>query len=159
MNYYFYFCGEININKNMTRINAFINPSNLIDSHLIAEIKEINQLCGSLKKIKFNDIPNNFTLNKGHVKFFINKGLFIKNRFYLLKQEALNRGFNIQCEFINHVWNSNTFNDLIVDINEQNRIKNILIERISLRINTQKYQPKYYSKTIERNIAINLINK
>lgn len=63
----------------MTRINL-IPPRYLADQHLVAEHKEILQLCGSYKiskrskkGIDFNQTPKQFTLNKGHVKFFYNK--------------------------------------------------------------------------------------
>ena len=65
----------------MTRINI-IEPSELTDQHLIAEYREIfmvgSALQRSLKsknweKTKKN-LPKEFTLNAGHVKFFFNKG-------------------------------------------------------------------------------------
>jgi len=64
----------------MTRINL-IDPKYLCDQHLIAEIKEINQLSGSFRKslsskngIDLNKISTTFTLNTGHVYFFYDKG-------------------------------------------------------------------------------------
>ena len=62
----------------MTRINI-IEPSELTDQHLIAEYREIfmvgSSLQRSLKSKNWNpkDIPIKFTLNTGHVKFFMIK--------------------------------------------------------------------------------------
>lgn len=95
----------------MTRINI-LPPKYLADQHLIAEIKEINQLAGQLNKSlhsknfrNFN-IPEVFTLNKGHVKFFYNKGKYLHLRFLALQKEAQTRGFAIKSTFYD-VWEEN----------------------------------------------------
>lgn len=87
----------------MTRINL-VHPQELTDQHLLAEIKEINQLCGQyLKSLNsrkgIGDIPSEFTLGKGHVKFFYNKGAYLNFRFNFFVVEALSRGFDIEASF------------------------------------------------------------
>jgi deoxyribonuclease (pyrimidine dimer) len=143
----------------MTRINL-CRPIQLADQHLIAEIKEINQLSGSFrislnskKGIIEKDLPLTFTLNTGHVKFFYNKGLYLFNRFNELKQEALKRGFNIQSEF-NNEWLRNNQTNLYRDWLPEQQDKDLIIERITERVlNTPKAQKKdnwyrYYNKPI-----------
>ncbi len=83
------------------RINI-VNPSQLLDQHLIAEIREIKMLPKSLvRSIKsarglcISDISSTYTLNKGHGYFFYDKLLYIEDRFQELLQEAKERGFNI----------------------------------------------------------------
>ena len=68
----------------MTRINL-INPGELSDQHLVAEYREIFMVGSSLQRSMkskswsktINNIPKNFTLNKGHVTFFYNKGKYL----------------------------------------------------------------------------------
>lgn len=76
----------------MTRINIAIPPKALDDWRLIAEINEIHRIPELYqkrleKKVNFGDIPKHFTLSIGHVKFFLNKGAFILNRFNILVDE------------------------------------------------------------------------
>lgn len=82
----------------MTRINSKYPVSKLIDVHLLAEHREIKRIPNLIKNGRYslNDIPPNFTLGKGHVKFFYNKLLFLKNRYIELHNECLKRGFNVQ---------------------------------------------------------------
>jgi len=143
----------------MTRINVGMLPLQLTDNHLIAEIKEINQLIGSFNvslrsKLGINNIPAKFTLNSGHVKFFYDKQLFLYNRFNSLKQEALNRGFNIQTEFNDLHKNSKYWNDYT----PVQRDRDILIERITSRLKTQKNKIRYCREVIDSELAIELLN-
>lgn len=81
----------------MTRINAGIPPQNLKRQHLIAEHREIVRIPNTIKSGKANikDIPANFTLGKGHVKFFYNKLKFLRNRYELIYQECKARGYKM----------------------------------------------------------------
>jgi deoxyribonuclease (pyrimidine dimer) len=83
----------------MTRINV-IPPSELTREHLIAEYREIMRLPNNLKKslsrsIPFDmkEIPPEYVLGKGHVKFFYNKMLFLQTRFESLVNEMTVRGY------------------------------------------------------------------
>lgn len=85
----------------MTRINL-VHPSELMDQHLFAEFREIKMvpkaLARSLKSrgptgVK-STIPKSFTLGKGHVTFFYDKGAYLSTRYELIKQELSNRGVN-----------------------------------------------------------------
>lgn len=85
----------------MTRINL-INPKELSDQHLIAEYREIfmvgSALQRSLNSPNWNNrktsLPTNFTLNKGHVKFFYNKGKYLHDRYLKIVSEMKRRGMN-----------------------------------------------------------------
>jgi deoxyribonuclease (pyrimidine dimer) len=84
----------------MTRINI-IPPSELTTKHLVAEYREITRLPNNLKKslsrikpFSLNEIPSQYTLGTGHVKFFYNKMKFLEKRFENLVQEMLNRGYS-----------------------------------------------------------------
>lgn len=81
----------------MTRINCGIPPAELVDKHLLAEHREIKRIPNMVKsgKARLMDIPDKFTLGKGHVKFFYNKILFLKYRYVNIYEECRRRGFNI----------------------------------------------------------------
>ena len=83
----------------MTRINL-VEPSELSDQHLIAEYREIfmigSALQRSLKSSAWNVIkkklPEDFNINKGHVMFFYDKGMYLHNRYLKIIQEMRSRG-------------------------------------------------------------------
>ena len=85
----------------MTRINL-VNPKELSDQHLVAEYREIFMVGSSLQRSMKsknwintkNNIPEEFTLNKGHVTFFYNKGMYLDKRYSLLVNEMKRRGMN-----------------------------------------------------------------
>lgn len=85
----------------MTRINV-VDPKELSRQHLVAEYREITRLPGNLnawlnRKTKapdFKEIPTEYKLGTGHVKFFYNKFEFLKKRFESLVQEMIARGYN-----------------------------------------------------------------
>lgn len=86
----------------MTRINL-IDVKYLTDQHLMAEYRELPMVAGSLRrslksKKGLPKIPGNYTLNKGHVTFFYNKGLFLKRRYEKIVEELLIRGYKLQDE-------------------------------------------------------------
>ena len=76
-------------------------PQELTDKHLVAEYREIMRLPNNLKTslnrktstFSLSEIPSQYVLGKGHVKFFFDKFLFLKKRFESLVQEMHNRGF------------------------------------------------------------------
>ena len=83
----------------MTRINI-ISVSELYDQHLIAEYREITMVPAALKRtlnskkgLDQSKIPINYTLNKGHVYFFYNKGKYLDKRYQQLITEMKRRGF------------------------------------------------------------------
>ena len=82
----------------MTRRNVGIQPVELNNQHLIAEHREIKRIPNCIAKGKYNmdGIPNKFKLGTGHVKFFYNKLLYLKNRYISLYNECIKRGFNVQ---------------------------------------------------------------
>lgn len=85
----------------MTRINV-VHPKELSAKHLVAEYREITRLPNNLKtslsrKSKpfcLAEVPQEYTLGKGHVKFFYTKMLFLRKRFEALVEEMLARGYN-----------------------------------------------------------------
>ena len=83
----------------MTRINLVV-PSELSDQHLIAEYREIFMVGSALRRSLNSPnwektkktLPEKFTLNLGHVKFFYDKGKYLHKRYEEIVLEMKNRG-------------------------------------------------------------------
>lgn len=86
----------------MTRINC-VPVKELADQHLLAEIREITRLPKNLhqslnrksKPFSEAEIPPEYVLGKGHVKYFLNKFKWLEKRFMELLDECKERGFSI----------------------------------------------------------------
>lgn len=76
----------------MTRINV-VPPSELCDRHLLAEYRELPRVFALARYCP--DAPKEYTLGKGHVKFFYDKLGFLLDRFNLLVLECKKREFNV----------------------------------------------------------------
>ena len=82
----------------MTRINL-VPPEELSDQHLVAEYREIFMVGSSLQRSLRSpnwektkkSISKQFTLNKGHVKFFYDKGKYLSERYDELIKEMKKR--------------------------------------------------------------------
>lgn len=124
------------------RINI-IEPSLLTDQHLLAEYNELNMVAQSFNHSKLfknrNDIiPKEYSLNTGHVKFFYDKGKYLYKRFYDLKNELRNRGFNVKMDFKNYwLYRMEYFNDWKPSKNDYK----VIFERIKFKINLK---PNFY---------------
>lgn len=82
----------------MTRINVGIPAKELTNKHLIAEHRELKRIPNVVAKGRYNlkNIPEEFTLGKGHVSFFYDKLGYLKERYIDLYNECISRGFNVQ---------------------------------------------------------------
>lgn len=81
----------------MTRINSGIKPTELPNKLLIAEHREIKRIPNIIKKGKYNldNIPHDFKLGTGHVKFFYNRLKYLHTRYREIYNECINRGINV----------------------------------------------------------------
>jgi len=85
----------------MTRINL-VPPEELYDQHLVAEYREMPMIGKALQRslrtrhhvLVKSEIPEVFTLNRGHVKFFYDKAEFLHCRYDALVSEMKQRGFS-----------------------------------------------------------------
>jgi deoxyribonuclease (pyrimidine dimer) len=155
----------------MTRVNTGILVEQLTDEHLIAEHREIKRFPSlfQARLIKYGifkwntNLTKEFTLNKGHVLFFIDKPIYTLTRYKQLHQECLNRGIKVTDYSSN--WDI-YFNS--IDIVQKNYInsyvpskkdKQLLVDRISIRIKESTIKGfKYNRKSIERDKAIEMLN-
>ena len=134
----------------MTRINI-INPSELTDQHLVAEYRELFMVGSSLQRSlkspnwDVNNIPKKFTLNKGHVMFFYDKGKYLSKRYDDLRSEMKHRGMKPDETriFKREQWPDELYNDWTPTVEDQNIIRKRIVERI-----LQK--PNWYRVTNEK---------
>lgn len=138
------------------RINAGIPVKNLSDEHLRAEEAEIAMCPGFYNRVwrGKSSIPSQFTLNKGHISFFMNKKTWTLKRYKELHQECLRRGFNIKDKSERwEGWNPSVDIDYI----PTSRDNQIVKERIISKINNSTGQFHYYKKRIEKGDLIDLL--
>lgn len=78
----------------MTRINL-IPPSCLTTPHLVAEFRELPRVftLGKAQHGPAHGIPKTYTLGKGHVRFFYDKGFWLQQRYMSLYHEMIRRDF------------------------------------------------------------------
>lgn len=95
----------------MTRINI-VSPSQLIDSHLMAEYRELPRIFTAVKKLQEKnnypcdiEISVKYVLGAGHCKFFYNKLEWLCNRYNCIFEELLKRGFNLNAELYHSISN------------------------------------------------------
>jgi len=116
----------------MTRINSGIRPIQLIDAHLFAEYRELKRIPNTIKSGRaiIKDIPKQFTLGTGHVKWFYPRLKYLHQRSDELYVELIRRGYNIE-DYSSCFENlpSHLYNDWDDSVG-----KNILVERITERL-------------------------
>ena len=78
----------------MTRINV-IPPHRLLDEHLRAEYRELPRVSNLARALPKGSAPSGYVLGAGHVKFFYDKLGYLLERYGLLHEECLKRGFKV----------------------------------------------------------------
>lgn len=121
----------------MTRINSSIRPIELCDKMLLAEHREIVRIPNVIKsgKADLNNIPQDFRLGQGHVKFFYNKIEYLHKRYVDIRIECIVRNFNVG-DF------RDSFNampkELYKDWQPDDNVRILLKDRINNRLSTMK---------------------
>lgn len=145
----------------MTRINANIPPCKLIDQHLVAEYREIVRIPNAVKKIidikaKLDKCPKDFTLGTGHVLYFYSKIQFLHKRFLSIKTEMDKRGIANNMDDAPFLGVPEIlYND--IEPSDLNVANQLVIDRITERIETMKGHPKYNKDVLTRQKAIDLL--
>lgn len=139
------------------RINAGIPVKNLSDEHLRAEEAEIAMIPGFYNRVWKGKsvIPSQFTLNEGHISFFMNKKTWTLRRYQLLHEECLKRGFDGIKDKSDRwdTWNPSADIDYI----PTSRDNQIVKERIISKLNNSTGLFHYYKKRIEKGDLIDLL--
>lgn len=129
----------------MTRINLGVKPSELCNKHLLAEHREIKRIPNVIKSGRYSleNIPKHFTLGKGHVKFFYNKLLFLKNRYISLYNECIKRGFKVSDY-------SSSFDGLPKELMHNYALRKgdrkIIVQRINQKLSKMNEESKWLLK-------------
>lgn len=130
----------------MTRINTGIRAFELTDQLLMAECREIlrvpNMAFKWLKRHPICDhssLPEVFSLNTGHVRFFYNKLAYIESRYADLHSELLFRKYNVKFyDIFNSFTNDDDLLELYNDYDETPNDRLIVSLRIKERLETTK---------------------
>ena len=147
----------------MTRINL-IDPKELSDQHLMAEWREIKMVPAALRrslKTKsiesiLKSIPNNYTLGTGHVRFFYDKMIYLKNRYEILTKELLNRGYNLKNTETFDSYTKDLPKEFLLDYEPTENAIGIITSRISEKIAMKPGWYRYYGKKLD--ISKNCVN-
>lgn len=131
----------------MTRINV-VDPSELYDQHLVAEYRELFMVGSALQRSlkspnwSMNKIPRNFTLNKGHVLFFYNKGKYLHKRYLSLVEEMKRRGMKPDPSrtFKREQWPDDMYLDWTPSMVDEDIVRARIAERVASK-------PNWYRKT------------
>jgi len=81
----------------MTRINVGIPPRYLPGPQLIAEHREIKRVPNAVRRHNpdLSNLPPEFKLGTGHVRFFYNKLGYLFQRYSSLYVECVRRGYHV----------------------------------------------------------------
>jgi deoxyribonuclease (pyrimidine dimer) len=117
----------------MTRINVGVLPHELTDRHLLAEHREMKRIPNAVSQGKavIKDIPEEFRLGKGHVKFFYNKLGYLLRRYKAVHGACISRGFRVQD--YSGAWDG-VPRELMGDYKPTQRDREIIRERINSRL-------------------------
>ena len=135
----------------MTRINI-VPTEELSDQHLVAEYRELFMVGSALARTlkspnrdkSLSSIPEKFTLNTGHVKFFYNKGEYLHKRYVALQEEMKARGMNPDPDrvFKREQWPDELYNDWTPSEQEQAILRERLQERIDQKPDWYRWSNK-----------------
>lgn len=134
----------------MTRINT-IDVDMLTDQHLMAEYRELPMVNSALSRslsssrgVHHASIPPNYTLNRGHVTFFYDKGEWLYNRYQQLIEELYKRQYQIDPKsrvvFWQHFVDNNLYNNWLPDAQAHSTNVERLLERIYQKKDWYRYR-------------------
>ncbi len=131
----------------MTRINASIRPAELSNAHLLAEIRELPRILNTVKsgKAKIENKTDVFKLGTNHTTFFYGRLKYLVNRHKNLVDEAKIRGFNVMDYSESY---KNIPPHLFNDWQETKESRELLKERINLRLTESKQVHRYYDRVV-----------
>jgi len=100
------------------------------------------------------NIPDNYVLGKGHIKFFKNKLKYLKKRHEELKKEMKKRGFKAE-KSLNIKLTKKHHQDYIPSKKDKAIIKKRIIEKINMK---PKFY-RYYGKKLHKDELIRIVRK
>ena len=121
----------------MTRVNCGIPVKKLTKAHVIAEHREIKRIpnCISKGRYSMKDQPSEFTLGKGHVKFFYDKCGYLKKRYEELYARCIE--LKVDATYFGRAWDG-VPQEMMGDYIPTDKDREILIERLIERDESYK---------------------
>jgi deoxyribonuclease (pyrimidine dimer) len=151
----------------MTRINL-VHVQDLADQHLFAEWRELKMVPAKVRKnlanaVPMDNLPKQYTLSTGHVRFFYDKLGWLYLRFQDLTKELRARDYNIPSDFeINaygiflHEMPDDLVNSRWIPSNEEIKIN---VKRIEERLNQRPDWYRYYGDVYSPDFFIDRYNQ
>lgn len=146
----------------MTRINADFDTTKLLDQHLMAEYRELPMVYAALRRslhsksinTVIRSIPEQFTLNRGHVTFFYDKLKFLDARYAKLIAELKTRGYQLDDQ---RQYNVNEFATPFVNDWEMSQVdKRVIAERMFERYSAKPDWYRYMGKRVTKDEVAHL---
>lgn len=140
----------------MTRINSNLDPSILLDQHLMAEYRELPMVFAALKRSLrtkttssiLESIPKKYTLGSGHVTFFYDKLLFLEKRYDRLILQLRARGYNLDAN--RHTYNSNDYPaEFLKDCDSTIDDDRLVVKRIREKYDMKPEWYKYFGEKVD----------
>jgi deoxyribonuclease (pyrimidine dimer) len=129
------------------RCNCGVNPKYLTDSWLIAEQVELLMIPGMLRRLNYepkSPIPNKFKMGTGHMLFWVNKIIYLKNRHAEVKKEVARRGFKVTDKSINlSEFPDKYLQDWKPNQDDTNILRERLIWKLNRKPNIWRYHKQY----------------
>lgn len=144
----------------MVRVNVGIKPYDLTDEHLMAENVEILMLLKFIEKYPNGNIPKKFSLGKGHISFFRDKGNYLFKRGICIQDEMMKRGIKINKKIRYYdvsIPKTNMF-DYIERYKDSEIVSKRIVERIKNPIK-KKSLYRWYGNEINKNEFIERYKK
>jgi deoxyribonuclease (pyrimidine dimer) len=153
----------------MTRVDVGIKPTCLSDQHLTSNVREITRPINNVLKyyknntleLKLKNIPTKFKLGSGHVRFFYDKIVYLRKRYFELQEEYQKRYGKLFNEELYRYISTNDFlkqypTYVLNDYKEDNDAIVIVKERIITRLKSMK-NIHYNKQSVDVNIAIKVL--
>lgn len=141
----------------MTRVNV-IKPEDLTNEWLVAEFRELPRIINELEKhpnrFKAKDIPEQYTLGNGHVKFFRDKLVYLAKRHREIRKELKRRGIKVNKKIKVELYylHDSIKSQCLNDWTPTSRDHDINIERLQERFDLRKRAYHLTSNGVKRKI-------
>jgi deoxyribonuclease (pyrimidine dimer) len=139
----------------MARVNVGVAPAYLSDQHLIAESVEITMITGGLRLHKYKIkgvVPSKFPMGKGHINFFKDKLLYLRNRLEAVNAEMRLRGFKPGTYIDLSEFPKELINDWKPTMEDSKHIRERIADRLANPLKAKKGFHRFYGKLLDDNL-------
>lgn len=139
----------------MARVNVGVAPCYLSDQHLIAESVEITMITGGLRLHKYKIkgvVPSKFPMGKGHINFFKDKLLYLRNRLEAVNAEMRLRGFKPGTYIDLSEFPNELVNDWKPTMEDSKHIRERIADRLANPLKAKKNFHRFYGKLLDDNL-------